>query len=272
MAEGPQRPSATDGENGDSGTSGNPFKGFAETTSRVVRQAASILEEEVLAAGIAASKGVERQFIDVDRIRSADPDAAVQRLRRDAHEVVDIFVDLVHTASDTLTGLAGQIVDIRGRPPSAESEPAAGTAAPAAPGWQTLSPEAAVAPGGLAMVSTWLDNKGDEELADFEIMVTDLLNSSGNRISASQVIFNPSPVRLAPKSTQRVEIVVRVPDDAPPGSYSGLLQATRLEQVRAILVVPVEAAAEPETAPGEAVNAEPAAAPEPEPVPEGSPT
>jgi hypothetical protein len=64
--------------------------------TRVVRDAAKILEQE-LAAGLMAAKRVEERFIDVKQIRERNPDEVTQRFRRDAHEALDIMAPTLTT-------------------------------------------------------------------------------------------------------------------------------------------------------------------------------
>src|SRR6516165_8801662 len=53
------------------------LKRFAESTSRVVQQAAYILEEEI-AAGIVAAKQIEARLVDVDELRSEESNEVVR--------------------------------------------------------------------------------------------------------------------------------------------------------------------------------------------------
>ena len=66
------------------------LKQFGESSSDMIQKAALILEEEV-AAGIVAAKEIERSMREEGDVRSAEFDDIVQRMRRDAHDVVDII-------------------------------------------------------------------------------------------------------------------------------------------------------------------------------------
>src|SRR5205823_2923222 len=79
-------------------------KGLARSVSRIVSQAAAILEDE-LAAGIGAAKQIEERFLDVAEMRSTSPDEVMARFRKDAHEVVDIALDLLNVPTRSLGGL-----------------------------------------------------------------------------------------------------------------------------------------------------------------------
>ncbi len=64
----------------------------------------SVLEEE-LAAGINTTQKHEKKVVDVDKLRAGDPQEVIQRFRRDAHDVVDILLDLVNVATNCSTSL-----------------------------------------------------------------------------------------------------------------------------------------------------------------------
>jgi hypothetical protein len=63
---------------------------FGASTSDMIRKAAVILEEEV-AAGILAAKEVERGMRENGDVRSEAFDDIMVRLRRDAHDIVNII-------------------------------------------------------------------------------------------------------------------------------------------------------------------------------------
>jgi len=67
---------------------------FGKSTSDIIQKAASILEEEV-AAGIVAAKEVERHMREDGDFRSDEFGDIMQRLRRDAHDMVNIISEQV---------------------------------------------------------------------------------------------------------------------------------------------------------------------------------
>ena len=85
-----------------------------------------------------------------------------------------------------------------------------------------------------------LENDSDVETDEFHFNSSDLINAaSGDKISSNQIKVSPSPVTIAPKGVSNVIIYVEVPADTASGVYSGLLQATKLDKLRAILTVQV---------------------------------
>jgi hypothetical protein len=208
------------------------FKDLAHTTSRIVQQAASILEEEI-AAGIIAAKQIEERLVDVDSLRSTKPEEVVQRLRRDAHDVVDILVDIVHVTTKTAGSLARRMVNIRASERSSTEEGFNG--GPIA----TLKMDHPVRAGESATIPLAVENDSDQPLESFEFRNTELVSMSGERISGHHITFDPAALTLRPHSTERVVVTVTPPHTTPPGTYSGLLQATKLDHVRAVLVVQI---------------------------------
>ncbi|NHZ90555.1 hypothetical protein F2P45_16245 [Massilia sp. CCM 8733] len=209
---------------------------MAGKTSRIVQQAASTLEEEI-ALGVAAAKRVEMRFVDVEKLRAGDPADVMQRFRRDAHEVVDILLDMVVLASNSLGALSERVVTVR---------PGGGAAVPKQGGDATASlkmPQP-IAPGGSLSVPMTLENAADVPTDMFRFHCSDLLSESGARLAAARIGFVPEQLFIPARSAATVQITVTVPPDAAPGTYSGLLLASQLEQVRAVLTVQVESPGE----------------------------
>jgi hypothetical protein len=86
---------------------GQRFGQIGATTSRIVMDAAALLDEEV-AAGIVAAKRVQERFQKERRIEPADFSEALQRFRSDAHDIVntlnDQFTRLRSPENDELIG------------------------------------------------------------------------------------------------------------------------------------------------------------------------
>jgi hypothetical protein len=206
------------------------IRGVARSASRIVSQAATILEEE-LSAGIGAAKQIEERFLNVAETRSTNPDEVIALFRKDAHEVVDIVLDVLSASTRSITGLA-QRISVGDGAPAAQSARAA-----SAP---TITVPGEVARGGSASVPFSLENDGDAETAEFTFQTTDLVNADGETIPAQHVTFEPPTLAISAHERESVTINVQVPGDAAPGTYSGLVLATNLERLRAVLLVTVE--------------------------------
>ncbi len=212
----------------------NMLKGLAETATEVVTRAASILEEEV-AAGVAAAKNLEGRFVDVKSTRASKPEEVLPRFRRDAHDVVDILMDLVNVATRTVSGITQGVIRVSGEP-----GPGNGSPAPKASQVPTLSPAQAGHAGATAELSMALENDGDSPTEEFAFHATDLVNPSGDRIAAAQISFAPESLIIAPHDRAQIAIRIAVPEGVSAGVYTGVLQATRLNQLRAMILMPIE--------------------------------
>ncbi|MCB8979831.1 MAG: hypothetical protein H6657_20665 [Ardenticatenaceae bacterium] len=70
------------------------LKAFGASTSDMIQKAAVILEEEV-AVGLLAAREVERSMRETGELRSESFDDILVRLRKDAHDVVNIIGEQV---------------------------------------------------------------------------------------------------------------------------------------------------------------------------------
>jgi hypothetical protein len=227
-----RRRSAVD--RGAAAVGGLPLTGVGTVATRVVTQAASILEEE-LAAGIVAAQAVEGRFVDVERIRSADSEAVLQRLRRDAHDVVDIIIDLVDVAVSSTGSLGRRAVSL-GAPAEGNGAPVSEARGPRVPALVVADP---VPAGTDARTTLAVENNSEHSTSEFSFACSDLVSARGRRIPADAVSFSPQTVSVGADDTAKVTVTVAVPAGTPAGFYSGLVQAGGLEQVRAVLTLQV---------------------------------
>lgn len=206
-----------------------PLEAIGSRATRIVEDAASILEEE-LANGIGAARNVERKIFD--KRPSSDPDAVIQRFRQDAHELIDLAVDVLGGALGSVGDLANKAVSIR--------DPATPARRPGRV--PTLTMPNPVAAGADADVAMSVENDSDQPTETFTMNASDLISGDGDRIPAKQIAFSPPSLRVDPGGSEKITVSLKVPPKTPSGTYSGLLQATKLEPVRAVLLVTVTAA------------------------------
>jgi len=81
---------------------------LASGSSETIKRAAAILEEE-LAAGVVAARQVEKKLSGTATKQPSDTDQTVSRLRKDAHDLVDIFMDSLAAASRSLDETASRL-------------------------------------------------------------------------------------------------------------------------------------------------------------------
>ena len=206
-------------------------------TPTIVQMAASILEEEV-AMGIGAAKRIEQRFLDVDALRAQPADAVMSRFRRDAHEAVDIILDIVTAAATTVGDRAGRFINVTaGHATSTTSS----RSAPAEPGIRlaTVRIKGKVTAGSVGELTMSLENDSDQTTAEFTLHAAELVSASGARIPSDHVYFAPATLSVGPRSSGQVSVKVSVPAKAPPGMYEGLVRATQLDALRAILSIEV---------------------------------
>lgn len=207
-------------------------RGFGQRTSVVVQQAASILEEE-LAAGIVAARQMADKFMGTRSAQSSNPEDLLPRFRKDAHEVVDMLIDVLTAGTRSVGKIAQRVVRFRVGPIAGKKSPAAAESVP------VLSTPAPVTAGEAARLEMSVENDGAEPTEQFEFHSSDLVSETGHRIAASRVTFHPESVILEPGQRAKVTIAVNVPDSSPAGAYTAVLQATKMGQLRAMLVVRV---------------------------------
>jgi len=117
----------------------------------------------------------------------------------------------------------------------ASSDPACLVVEPA----PVLSPPGPVAPGGTAQISISLVNE-DEQPGQIVFFGTGLVGEDGGCIPAERVSFQPRELTLEPGNTGEVIVRVVVPAQTRCGVYSGLVRASRLDYLHAVVVVQVD--------------------------------
>jgi hypothetical protein len=95
-----------------------------------------------------------------------------------------------------------------------------------------------VPPGGAAEIHTRLRNDGPTP-AEVGFVWSDLVAEPDGRIHAGCLRLVPARVRIPPGACVDLAIGLEVPDDARPGLYHALLQATERVGLRALLTFPV---------------------------------
>jgi hypothetical protein len=221
--------SKADGQEGAPPALSSGVSDLAGAASRVVFQAASILEEEI-AAGIVAAKQVEKRLVGTKALPSDAPHALIHRFRKDLHEAVDVAVDLLSLVIDRL-GLPDQPA-IRVRS-DAEVQGTAGARL------RRLVVPGPVADGTSGQVTVHLENELNEAVGELSLLCTDLVSASGDRIAARQIQFSPPVVAMGPYGRADVTVSVRVPQGKPAGVYSGLVRTVHSDQLQVLLTVEV---------------------------------
>ena len=157
-----------------------------------------------------------------------------------AHRLDLIAPEATRRLMAELGGLLDTVLDLLAPPGSsaAVSDHAAGR------GRQTIEPlpvlwaRRSVPPGGAAEIHAGLRNDGPTPV-EVGFMCSDLVAEPDGHIHAGCLRLLPGRVRIPPGDLAGLAIGLDVPDDARPGLYHALLQATERAGLRALLTFPV---------------------------------
>lgn len=200
---------------------------------RVLSSAVNVLEEEI-AAGILAAKKIEKKVINVDDIRN-DPENLLNRIRKDTHEVVDLFLDgfialssQLKILSDNVAGQAGAVKTTEAAARNKQKNSVT-----------ILQPDEGVKPGETAVL--YMDLSDDEITNPVKIKLqkTDLAGPFKGKIPLKNIAIQPSSVVVMPGKTSEVAIHVKIPPACRPGHYTGLFTDINNPAVKAIINIEV---------------------------------
>lgn len=200
---------------------------------RVLSSAVSVLEEEI-AAGILAAKKIEKKVINVDDVRG-DSENLVNRLRKDTHEVVDLFIDALIAVTNQLKNLSTNINntnDALKKTTSAIDQKPVATLA-------ILQPDEAVKPGETITLHMQLSNDESTDAVKIALKKNDLVGASNQKILARYIQIRPSSVILKAGEEKEVAIQIRVPSACKAGHYTALLTDELNPKIKALLSIEV---------------------------------
>lgn len=72
-----------------------------------------------------------------------------------------------------------------------------------------------------------------------KVLCTDLHSCQGDLIAQDAISIAPNPLSLAPDATESINISIHLPQHLPKGEYSGILMATELSYLKAMVSVNV---------------------------------
>jgi hypothetical protein len=208
------------------------YKSFSETTAKVVQQAAMVLESEI-ATGVKIAQQTESRIPQVEKYRSEPPNEVIQRFRRDAHEVVDIFIDMVGATLKTAPDM-GDVNLLRVGSVNVKQVQVT------SPQRQVIAAPTTVKAGTTAEIQISFENSRETETEEFKLYSTDLISNSGERLPAGQIKFAPHTLKIAPLQTIHATVTIAVPEKTSPGNYSGLVLASNMTDLRSEIVIKVE--------------------------------
>jgi hypothetical protein len=172
------------------------------------------LEEEI-AAGIVAAKQVEERFLRHADLQDDAPSEVMIRLRKDAHEVVDVFLDFLVLVTSHLTELSGRL--------SPSSPPSPSKAKPSPPPEEAAERLRFTNESGNRRRATLKITNRTRKTQSYALSCTDFIDGSARRIPAASLSFEPNQLTLAPNASARVEIRCVLPPSTPGSEYTGLI-------------------------------------------------
>jgi hypothetical protein len=194
-----------------------------DEAQRVINLAVEVLEEEV-AAGIVAAKKIEERMIDVDEVRNEEPDALMSKFRRDAHDVVDIFMDSVSTLYKKAGSVAKDKVTTEDNPVKTSKDghvPIIRYEQPALAGQTAELP-----------VSFTNDEAENKVIA---LVKQELTDASGATINARNVKTQPAEIELASGDKKIIIVQISVPKTTKPGLYTALFRCKNDPSIRLVI-------------------------------------
>ena len=224
----------------------------------LISSAVNVLEEEI-AAGILAAKNIEKDVIDVDDIRS-DPNDLFNRIRRDTHEAVDLFMDAFTAISKQLNDLAAlnKTANSNGRSDGG-AEKRNGTAsrndtqngATAESMKRPQTPREADG-GGLILLSAGRPLKAGESvdlhfslLEDGDVagkiafQKTNLIGVDDLVIHSRAIKITPDRLTLEPHKKREIGVRINIPKNAAAGQYNAFITAASKPDIKVVLDIAV---------------------------------
>ncbi|MBC7874804.1 MAG: hypothetical protein H7Y01_12455 [Ferruginibacter sp.] len=200
---------------------------------KVISSAVNVLEEEI-AAGIIAAKKIEKKVINVEEIRD-DSQNLMNRIRRDTHEALDIFLDALAALSKQI----GLLTESVGKEKGTVTKPAA--AAPGTPNpLQIIEHDGTVSPGQEVTLSLLLSDDSIKKPVKLDLQKSDFTGPGDKRIPSGQIRVKPVSLVLKPGEEKEIAISVTLPKNCQAGHYNSLLTIPQMPAVKIILCFEVK--------------------------------
>lgn len=200
----------------------------------IISSAVNVLEEEI-AAGILAAKKIEKEVVDVDEIRH-DPDELMNRIRRDTHEAVDLFIDALTAITKHVTELSTSLNNQNGAPK--KKKPAAEKKHVDKIGF--IEAEKPLKPGESTSMTMALFDDSSEEPLEIKFQKTDFNGPNKQTIYSRALKVRPAKITLPPGEEKEITVHVNLPKNAQPGKYHALLTDANNHDFRLVLSIDVQ--------------------------------
>lgn len=188
------------------------------TPEALVQQAATILDND-LSTPLESAQTVASP-LDLGTTTPSRPNSSS----------VPGLVDEMHGFVNELANLLSLNSSLPGSIP--ESAPSSEAAVP------LLQPAHPSHAGETVQISFKVHNDRSES-TQTKVLCTDLHSCQGDLIAQDVISIAPNPINLAPDATESINISIYLPQHLPKGEYSGILMATELSYLKAMISVVV---------------------------------
>lgn len=200
---------------------------------RVINSAVNVLEEEI-AAGILAAKRIEKKVINVDEVRD-DSQNLMNRIRKDTHEALDIFLDALAALSKQVGLLTESVA--KETKTAAKKETATREENNSV---QIIAHDKPATPGSEITFSILLSDNDIKKPVFLEFQKADFTGPANQKVLARNIRITPSTFTLNPGEEKEIAIAVKLPKICAPGSYNSILAVNQMPAVKIILCFEVK--------------------------------
>jgi hypothetical protein len=197
----------------------------------IISSAVNVLEEEI-AAGILAAKKIEKEVIDVDDIRN-DSDDLMNRIRRDTHDAVDLFMDALTAITKHVTELSGSLNHQNGA--SNKTDTAVSDLQKNGHAISMIRPDHPLEPGESVVLKMVAADGLSEEPVKIAIQKTDLTGPGKKTIHSRAIKVEPPVFVLEPGEEKEISVQISLPKNSAPGTYHALLTDANNHDFRVVL-------------------------------------
>lgn len=219
-------------------------KGLFDSATSIVLKAAVILEEEI-AKGIVAAKELEGKLTDVPKLRSGkvlnnqQVDNLFVRFRKDAHDIIDLVVDLVSVTAQGAGKLSSGLMRITTAASSGDDKSNNNNQPSPTPQIPLIQVPRDLHAGEKATFPITLENDNANEEKVIVFMNSPFTDTAGKQLPSSVLSFEPNPLKIQAASKADVEVTVTIPKTAKKGSYSCFVQGKDMDNLKASVMVKV---------------------------------
>lgn len=200
---------------------------------KVISSAVNVLEEEI-AAGILAAKKIEKKVLDTEDADD-NPENLINRIRRDSHDALDIFLDAFAALSKQMGILSDKMVQVSEKVGSKkESGQKSGK------NFQQIMHDTPAKAGSKVALRLLLS---DDEIAaplPLTLQLTDFVGPGKQKIASRYVAVKPSEIVLNPGEELEISLEVSIPKTCKPSQFHALLTINEIPEGKVVLSLEIK--------------------------------